>query len=204
MRKLVAFAAGVVALASLGIAAGASTTPPTGTLSCGTTGTVTFKPALTPTTPAKKPTSVKIHKAAVDTCDSGGVAGGKATINGGSIVLNAKIAPGADCQAVAAGTAMLANPVLTLKLTNTTGSKTETVAVVKPTNLVVMPQGAGFHATGTLPQTKAMNKPFGGETFETQINVDNLSDFAGCLGGTNNVDHIDFSTAGGSTLSIHP
>ena len=65
MRKLVAFAAGVVALASLGIAAGASTTPPTGTLSCGTTGTVTFKPALTPTTPAKKPTSVKIHKAAV-------------------------------------------------------------------------------------------------------------------------------------------
>jgi hypothetical protein len=205
IRRIAVVVTGALAVTGLlTTGAGASTAPPTGTLTCGTTGTVTFKPALTPSTPAPKPTSVKVHKAALSPCDASGVTGGKATINGGDTVFNAKLAPGADCATVAGGTAVLVNPQLIVKLTNTTGSKTATVAVLKPVNITITPSGPSFIIKGDIPQTKAGNKPFGGEHLTSQINIDNISDAIGCALGTNNLSHIDFSAAGGSTLSIAP
>jgi hypothetical protein len=203
IRKLALLAVGVLALSAIpAVDAGAATTPPTGTLACGVTGTVKFKPALTPATPASKPTSVKVHKAVADPCDNSGVTGGKGPITGGSVILNAKIG-GASCAALAGGTATLEKAQLIVKLTGPNAKgKTQTVAVIKPVNIAVAPSGVGFAITGDIPQTSANNKPFGGESFSAQINVDNVADFVGCLGGSNNADHVDFSSAGGSTFSI--
>ena len=77
-----------------------------------------------------------------------------------------------------------------------------TLAVIKPRNIVVTRAGGGFSITGDIPQTKAGNKPFGGEHFTAQVNVDNVPDLGYCLSGLNNVDHIDFSSAGGSQFTI--
>lgn len=206
IRKLALLCSAALALSVVAVGvAGASSTPPTGALNCGTTGTVTLKKGIPDSSqPAStKNISVKIHKAAIDTCDASGVTGGKATITGGTAQLNAKIPPGANCSTLLSSPPNIVKPVLVVKLTNTTGTKTETVAVIKPTNLQFSQSGTGFHVTGTIPQTKANNKPFGGETFEAQLNVDNLSDAAACIGGTAPLDHIDFSTAGGSGISIH-
>ena len=134
--------------------------------------------------------------------------------------MNARLDAGASCDSLAASLLGVNKAVVMVKLQNIvstsvtdpiTGTTTTTttstsatvhVKIVSPTQ--VSQAGSDVVLTGVAPQSSSGNKPFGGETFETQINVDNLSDFAGCLGGTNNVDHIDFSTAGGSTLSIHP
>jgi hypothetical protein len=190
--------------------AGASQEPPTGILNCGADGTLTFKPALPRSAPpsSTKPTSVKIHKA-TGACTSGGVIGGKAPITGAVITFNAKLSPGQTCSALNTTGLQFVHPELIVKLTNTTGSKTTTVAVVRPANLqfsVELPGFAvGIGIIGTIPQTKANNKPFGGEAFQGSVFINNLNDAVSCVEGiTTSLDHIDFGTGGGSGFSIHP
>jgi hypothetical protein len=137
---------------------------------------------------------------------SAGVTGGKLPIDGGVITFNGKIPPGATCDTLLSAPPNIIKPVLVIKLTGTNpkSGKPSTVAVIKPTNLVFSVVGTGFHIVGDVPQTSAGNKPFGSETFEAQLNTDNLADAAACISGPTPVTHIDFSTAGGSTISVHP
>jgi hypothetical protein len=202
-------ATGFLVLSALATtAAWAVAPPPTGTLACGSTGSVTLKPGDPGhTQPAStKNISVKVHNGAVDTCNNAGVTGGKLPINGGVITFNGKIPPGATCDTLLSAPPNITKPVLVIKLTGTNpkSGKPSTVAVIKPTNLVFSVVGTGFHIVGDVPQTKAGNKPFGNETFEAQLNTDNIADAVACISGPTPLTHIDFSTAGGSTISVHP
>lgn len=207
LRKLAAFASVALVVSAVGIAgAGAAgSPPPTGTLTCGATGTMTLKPGIPAVGSSTKALSAKIKNAVGSPCDNSGVTGGKASITGANIILNAKIAPGASCSTLLSGPPNVSKAVLVVKLQHTdpVTLKTFTVAVVKPVNLQFSQVGTGFGVTGTIPQTSANNKPFGGETFEAQLNVDNIPDALACIGGTTDLSHIDFSAAGGSGFSIH-
>jgi hypothetical protein len=152
----------------------------------------------------------KVHKATLDTCNNAGVIGGKAAITGGVALLNARFAAGASCGTLMASLTNASKAVLVVKLTSTTvdpitlATTTRTVGVVKPTNLAFAQSGSGLHVTGTIPQTSASNRPFGGEIVEAQLNIDNTLDVSACTSGPTPLDHIDFSTGGGSSISIHP
>ena len=183
---------------------GASGNPPVGTLSCGATGTATITPGIPGSTqpPSTKALSIKVKNAAGSPCVNSGVTGGKAPITGASIILNAKTAPGAGCGTLLSGPPNIAKAVLVVKLQNTTAGKTSTVAVIKPTGMVWAQAGTGFQITGTIPAIAG--KPFSGETFQAQINVDNLADAIACVTGSTPLTHIDFSAGGGSGFAVHP
>jgi hypothetical protein len=214
MRALAIGACATLGLSAFaGGTAGASTTPPMGSVTCGATGSAAVRPAGIPGTtqpPAVNWTIAKIHKAALDSCNSAGVTGGKATINGGVITINARLNPGASCDTLMASLTSVAKAVVIVKFTSTTVDPitlmpiTRTVAVVRPQALQIVASGAGVHVTGTLPQTLALSKPFGGEVFESQLNIDNTADVAACQTTPTPLTHLDFSTAGGSSISIHP
>jgi hypothetical protein len=203
---------GVAALALMvGVSARADGTPPSGTLSCGTTGTATLQPGIPGAgqAPSSGLISFKIKNAGIGPCDNSGLVGGKAPVNTGGVRLNAKLAPGANCATLLGSAPNVARAVLKVKLQNTdfTIGQTITVAVIKPTNLQWTQVGTGFHVTGTIPQTPANNKPFGGEAFEAQLNIDNI-EFDGvnaCAapGSTTPLTHLEFSAVG-SGFSIHP
>ncbi len=205
IRKIALLGTAVLAFSAVGVtAASAGGTPPTGTLNCGATGTATITPGIPDSSQpaATKALSITV-KGATGACDPTLTTGGKAPINGTSIILNAKTAVGSSCATLLSAPPNIAKAVLVVKLTNTTAGKTMTVAVIKPTNLQWTQVGAGFHITGTIPAIAG--KPFSGETFDAQINVDNLADAIACVSpGTTPLTHIDFSAADGSGFSIHP
>ena len=202
---------GMAALAvMIGVSARADSTPPTGTLTCATTGTATIKPGIPAAGQPASPGSIsfKIKNAGVGPCDNSGVSGAKAPVNIGVVKLNAKLAPGANCATLLGAAPNVARAVLKVKLQNTdfTIGKTITVAAIKPTNLQWTQVGTGFHVTGTLPQTPSNSKPFGNETFDAQLNIDNMDDVSACAAplSTTPLTHLEFSGAGGSGFSIHP
>jgi hypothetical protein len=174
-------------------------------------GTLTLKPGLPGAAQpvSTKPISAKVHNATGSDC-AGSVTGGKAPINGAVVQFNAKVGPGQSCSTLNTTGVGFSKPVLIIKLTNTTAGKTKAVAVVKPTNLhfsvLLAPLKVGLDITGTIPQTKANNKPFGGEMFEAAVYIDNVLDAVACAEppAMTPLDHIDFSSAGGSGFTIHP
>jgi hypothetical protein len=181
-----------------------------------------------PATPTTHWTIGKVHQQAIDTCNTSGVMGGRAPITGGVITINSRINQGASCAALLPSLSSVNKAVLIVKLTNTvttveidptTGlpvidpvtmqpvmtTQTRTVAVVRAKDPVVTQSGNGFHITGTVQQSAAGNKPFGGDVFEAQVNVDNSADVAACNSMTSvPLTQVNFSTAGGSSISIHP
>ena len=194
----------------IAVLARADNTPPTGTISCGTTGTATLNPGIPGAgqPPSSGSISFKIKNAGVGPCDNSGVTGGKAPVNIGVVKLNAKLAPGANCADLLSSAPNVARAVLKVKLQNTDFSigRTITVAVIKPTNLQWTQVGTGFHVTGTIPQTPSNSKPFGNETFDAQLNIDNINDVTTCAAplSTTPLTAIVFSGGGGSAFSIHP
>jgi hypothetical protein len=202
---------GIVGLAlMIGVSARADSTPPTGTLTCATTGTATLKPGIPGAgqPPSSGSISFKIKNAGVGPCDNSGVTDGKAPTNIGVVKLNAKLAPGANCAGLLGAAPNVARAVLKVKLQNTDFSigKTITVASIKPTDLQWTQVGTGFHVTGTIPQTPSNSKPFGNESFDAQLNIDNIDDVTACAAplSTTPLTHIEFSWGGGSAFSIHP
>jgi hypothetical protein len=136
------------------------------------------------------------------------VSGGTAPITSATITLTAKFAKGQNCGSLPSGLALDGKLVVVMKLTNTTGGKTTTVATVKPTNISLVMlnvPGIGFHFHGTVPQNKAHTKPFGGEQLDANVYVANVADVTSCANapGTTALDHIDFS-GGSSIFSLHP
>jgi hypothetical protein len=210
--KIAILSAAVLALGIAGATTASAATPPaTGSVSCGVSGTAALKPSLQPTgSTSTKPVTVKANKGPLSGCTVA-VTGGKYPISGGSVSLVTHIVPGTsptvDCGSVAGGADGIVKPVLKVQLTgiNPKSGKPSTVATIKVTNVAIAPAGVGFGITGDIAQNKANTANFGGEHFSAQINVDNFTDFVGCLtpGGTP-VSHIDFSAAGASTMSIAP
>jgi hypothetical protein len=208
------FAASVLVVSG----AAAATTPPTGTLTCGASGTMSLRPAIPATTvaPTAGWTMGKMHSASLTSCDSTQVTGGKAAITDGTAVANIRFGQLASCDTLMASLTNVSKVVLNVKLSSTTTvttidpttglpvttSSTRTVAVVKSKDVQITQSGSGLLLTGTLPQSASGNKPFGGETIQAQINIGNPSDVSACTGGTTPLDHIDFGA--GSSFSIHP
>jgi hypothetical protein len=192
-----------------GGSAGAAMTPAAvGSLTCGITGTAAAKPGIPGTglTPTTRWTMLQIHQNPLASCNTAGVTGGKASITGGELKLNARVNPGASCDALVSSLSSVNKAVVGVKLTHTnttvdpitgavTGTQTFTVALVRakldPTNIVA--SGGGIHITGTLQQSASGNKPFGGETLDVQLNLG-----ADCAAAP--VASIDLT---GSSLSIH-
>jgi hypothetical protein len=194
-RKMSVLFVGVLALSALTVSgASATTTPPTGNLNCYPTPTMTFKPALPPAgSPSTKNITVQIKKASLVNCDSHLVSGGKYAITGGTIDFKARIPKGNDCASVLFG-GPIDKSVVVVKLTGENAKgHTATVAVVKPTNLNVSLSTAAFIIDGTVPQTPAGNKPFGGEHFHLELSV-NVVDTLACTGGSAPLDHLDLSS----------
>src|SRR5262249_54098243 len=106
-----------------GGAAGATVVPATGAVTCGVAAgqTGTLKPGVPmsgqPATP--KWTMAKIHQVAFDTCDATGVSGGKSVITGGVVQINARLNPGATCDALAASLSSVNKAVVMVKFTAT-------------------------------------------------------------------------------------
>src|SRR3954466_3639714 len=105
MRRIATVFGAMVACTGLSVgSAGATTMQATGTLSCGATGTLELKPGIPGNTQVATPgwTKAKVHKAALDSCNNAGVTGGKASITDGVVVVNARLAQGASCNALTA------------------------------------------------------------------------------------------------------
>jgi hypothetical protein len=109
-----------------------------------------------------------------------GVTGGKSTITGGVLTVNARLNPGASCDSLGASLSSLSKAVITLKLTTTvtttdpitleTTSTTNTSAVVHVKQPVTASLGGGgVVLSGQAQQSASMNKPFGGETVEVTL-----------------------------------
>lgn len=163
--------------------AGAVTVAPTGSLTCNVSGSASLTPGVPMSgQPATvKWTMEKIHQVPLDTCNSAGVTGGKAPITGGVLQVNARLNPGASCDALGASLASVNKAVVGVKLTNTATSidpitglpvvgATRTVASVHLKDVTVSQSGAGVLITGTAQQSASGNKPFGGETVDVQLN----------------------------------
>jgi len=200
IRKVAIFSAALLAASTLGMGAAAAKTPPaTGAITCGTSGSVTLKPGIPATGTSTKKIKLQDKAATITACDASGVSGGKEAITGGVASIKATIPPGAACSTLLTATPSLSKPVLTVKLTGADG---KAVAKITLKTLTFSQSGLGFALAGTVPDNAGHTKPFGGETLTAQINVDNLTDALACIGGTADLTHIDFSAAGGSTLSI--
>lgn len=92
---------------------------------------------------------------------------------------------------------------LKLRLTNTDGASTRTVAVVQARSLQFAPVGDGssFSVTGMVSKDA---RSFAGEKVTVLINIDNAEDISTCantLGGSLSSD-LRLSGAGGSSISI--
>jgi hypothetical protein len=159
-------------------------------------------------TPTAKWTMEKIHQAPITTCDASGVIGGKSTITGGVVQINARLNGGASCDTLAASLSSLNKAVMMVKLTNTvtttvtdpitgittTTTQTNTSANVHVKNVTAIASGSGVLLSGTAQQSSSGKKPFGGETVAVQLN------------GTGDCSTAPLASLDltGSTLTIHP
>jgi len=179
----------------------ASTAPASGAITCGASGSAVIKPGI-PTAsaaPATKKLKLQAKNATISACNSTGVTGGKEAITGGVATLKGTIPPGATCSTLLSAPPSLTSPALTVKFTGADG---KAVAKITLKSLALAQSGLGFSITGVVPVNP--KKPFSGETVTVQANVDNTTDALNCITGVTGADltHIDFSAAGGSTISI--
>jgi hypothetical protein len=181
VRRLVLVVTAVMLVnAFAATAANAAKVPPvTGEVGVCFFPNATFKPALTPSTPAKGATSVTA-KAPIFSfnCAGSSTSGGKAPIDAGTVTFHWRFGPGLDCATLSSATAE--NATATVKFQNDDGKRPITVATVRMKLGSTDGESIGqFVFEGTLAQNKAGTKPFGGDSFQFGVVLHSTA----CAGG---------------------
>ena len=180
--------------------------PAAGTITCGLTGSGTFKPfypSASSATGSTVPIKFKLT-ATIGPCTTVDVTGGKATITGGTVLFQSVIPEGASCADFLGGTPDFFSNVnkLTVRFTSVVGTRHSIVG----TNHTDVSGGFQINQGWELDSDPFVLPlgPFADESATMNLLFTNLGQVGACAFGGPGITGVAFSSASGSTISIAP